>query len=98
MQVTVQRAIEGGGVASQVLNAADSTVQGFEVESTFAATSTPNITGSLGYIDAEFDSVAFFNPDNQQVEDVSDLWSFQNTPKVMRTLASTKSSHWKAVH
>ncbi|WP_286843680.1 TonB-dependent receptor, partial [Idiomarina sp. UBA4206] len=32
MQVTVQRAIEGGGVASQVLNAADSTVQGFEIE------------------------------------------------------------------
>lgn len=82
MQVTVQRAIAGGGVASQVLNAADSTVKGFEVESTFAATPTLNINGSLGYIDAEFDSVAFFNPQTQQVEDVSDLWSFQNTPKV----------------
>ncbi|RUO42487.1 TonB-dependent receptor [Idiomarina aquatica] len=90
MQVTVQRAIEGGGVASQVLNAADSTVQGFEVESTFAATSTLNITGSLGYIDAEFDSVAFFNPDTQQVEDVSDLWSFQNTPKVTANIGFNK--------
>ncbi|HAD48762.1 MAG TPA: hypothetical protein DCF92_08160, partial [Idiomarina sp.] len=90
MQVTVQRAIEGGGVASQVLNAADSTVQGFEIESTFAATSTLNFTGSLGYIDAEFDSVEFFNPETQQVEDVSDLWSFQNTPKVTANLGFTK--------
>ncbi|MGM0906695.1 MAG: TonB-dependent receptor [Pseudomonadota bacterium] len=90
MQVTVQRAIEGGGVASQVLNAADSTVQGFEIESTFAATPTLNFNGSLGYIDAEFDSVEFFNPDTQQVEDVSDLWSFQNTPKVTANLGFTK--------
>jgi len=90
MQVTVQRAIEGGGVASQVLNAADSTVQGLELESTFAATPTLNFTGSLGYIDAEFDSVEFFNPDTQQVEDVSDLWSFQNTPKVTANLGFTK--------
>ncbi|MAB21542.1 TonB-dependent receptor [Idiomarina abyssalis] len=90
MQVTVQRAIEGGGVASQVLNAADSTVQGFEIESTFAATPTLNFNGSLGYIDAEFDSVAFFNPETQQVEDVSDLWSFQNTPKVTANLGFTK--------
>ncbi|WP_417435691.1 TonB-dependent receptor [Idiomarina abyssalis] len=90
MQVTVQRAIEGGGVASQVLNAADSTVQGFEIESTFAVTPTLNFNGSLGYIDAEFDSVAFFNPETQQVEDVSDLWSFQNTPKVTANLGFTK--------
>ncbi|MDV6315654.1 TonB-dependent receptor [Idiomarina sp. HP20-50] len=90
MQVTVQRAIEGGGVASQVLNAADSTVKGFEVESTFAATSTLNFTGSLGYIDAEFDSVAFFNPETQQVEDVSELWSFQNTPKVTANVGFTQ--------
>lgn len=90
MQVTVQRAIEGGGVASQVLNAADSTVQGFEVESTFAVSPTLNFNGSLGYIDAEFDSVAFFNPETQQVEDVSDLWSFQNTPKVTANLGFTK--------
>ena len=90
MQVTVQRAIEGGGVASQVLNAADSTVQGLELESTFAATSTLNFTGSFGYIDAEFDSVEFFNPETQQVEDVSDLWSFQNTPKITANLGFTK--------
>ncbi|MCK7459524.1 TonB-dependent receptor [Idiomarina aminovorans] len=90
MQVTVQRAIEGGGIDSQVLNAADSTVQGLELESTFAATPTLNFTGSLGYIDAEFNSVEFFNSDTQQVEDVSDLWSFQNTPEVTANLGFTK--------
>lgn len=90
MQVTVQRAIEGGGVASQVLNAADSTVKGLEIESTFAATPTLNFTGSIGYIDAEFDSVAFFNPETQEIEDVSNLWSFQNTPKVTANLGFTK--------
>ncbi|WP_290652857.1 TonB-dependent receptor [Idiomarina sp.] len=41
-------------------------------------------------IDAEFDSVEFFNPETQQVEDVSDLWSFQNTPKVTANLGFTK--------
>lgn len=90
MQVTVQRAIEGGGVASQVLNAADSTVQGLELESTFAATPTLNFTSSVGYIDAEFDSVEFFNPQTQQVEDVSDQWSFQNTPKLTANLSFDK--------
>ncbi|RUO75270.1 TonB-dependent receptor [Idiomarina seosinensis] len=90
MQVTVQRAIEGGGVASQVLNAADSTVQGLEFESTFSATQSLSFTGSLGYIDAEFDSVEFFNPELQEIEDVSDLWSFQNTPKLTANLGFTK--------
>ena len=90
MQVTVQRAVETGGVASQVLNAADSTVQGFELEGTFAATETLNFTGSLGYIDAEFDEVAFFNPQTQQVEDVSNTWSFANTPKLTANLGFTK--------
>lgn len=90
MQVTVQRAVETGGVASQVLNAADSTVQGFELEATFAATETLNFTGSLGYIDAEFDEVAFFNPQTGQVEDVSDTWSFANTPKLTANLGFNK--------
>lgn len=80
MQVTVQRAVEAG-VASQVLNAADSTVQGFELESVFAATDNLSFNATIGFIDAEFDEVAFFNPETQQVDDVSDLWSFANTPE-----------------
>ncbi|MGM0430989.1 MAG: TonB-dependent receptor [Pseudomonadota bacterium] len=89
MQVTVQRAVPNG-VASQVLNAADSTVKGVEVEGTFAATSTLNFTGSIGYINAEFDEVAFFNPETQQVEDVSGLWSFANTPELTANLGFNK--------
>jgi len=89
MQVTVQRAVTNG-VASQVLNAADSTVQGFEVETVFAATSDLSFNASLGYIDAEFDQVNFFNPNTQQVEDVSDTWSFANTPKVSANLGFTQ--------
>lgn len=80
MQVTVQRAVENG-VASQVLNAADATVQGFEVEAIFAATDSLTFNATVGYVDASFDEVAFFNPETQQVEDVSDLWSFANTPE-----------------
>lgn len=85
MQVTVQRAVSNG-VASQVLNAADSTVKGVEFEGSFAATSTLNFTGSVGYINAEFDEVAFFNPNTQQVEDVSNRWSFPNTPELTANL------------
>lgn len=90
MQVTVQRATSAGGVSSQVLNAADSTVKGFELESSFAVTPTFKLTGVLGYIDAEFDEVAVFNAETQQVEDVSDLWSFQNTPEITANLGFTK--------
>tara|TARA_R100001129_G_scaffold164756_1_gene131072 strand:+ start:1424 stop:3631 length:2208 start_codon:yes stop_codon:yes gene_type:complete len=85
MQVTVQTAVPTG-VSSQVLNAADSTVKGVELESTFAATDSLNFTGSIGYINAEFDEVAVFNPTTQQVEDVSNRWSFANTPELTANL------------
>ncbi|WP_113907538.1 TonB-dependent receptor [Aliidiomarina celeris] len=80
MQVTVQRAV-AAGVASQVLNAAEATVQGFELETIMQLTRNFSLNGSIGYVNAEFDSVAFFNPNTQQVEDVSNLWSFANTPE-----------------
>lgn len=89
MQVTVQRAVEAG-VASQVLNAADATVQGFEVESVLAATDNLSFNATIGFIDAEFDEVAFFNPETQQVEDVSGLWSFANTPEWSANLGFTQ--------
>lgn len=80
MQVTVQRAV-AAGVASQVLNAADATVQGFELEAITQLTRNFSINASLGFVDASFDSVEFFNPNTQQIEDVSNLWSFANTPE-----------------
>lgn len=80
MQVTVQRAV-AAGVASQVLNAADATVQGFELEAITQLTRNFSINASLGFVDASFDSVEYFNPNTQQIEDVSNLWSFANTPE-----------------
>ncbi|MCC5854733.1 MAG: TonB-dependent receptor [Idiomarina sp.] len=80
MQVTVQRAVDAG-VASQVLNAAQATVQGFEIETLARLTNNLSVNASIGYVNAEFDQVNFFNPETQQVEDVSALWSFANTPK-----------------
>lgn len=80
MQVTVQRAV-AAGVASQVLNAADATVQGFELEAITKLTRNFSINASLGFVDASFDSVEYFNPNTQQIEDVSNLWSFANTPE-----------------
>ncbi|GAB3297877.1 TonB-dependent receptor [Pseudidiomarina andamanensis] len=81
MQVTVQRVVPAG-ISSQVLNAGESTVKGFEVESVFAATDTLNFTAMLGYIDAEFDSVVYEEPATGETTDVTDAWSFQNTPEL----------------
>lgn len=79
MQVTVQRAVPAG-VASQVLNAAEATVRGFEIEAQAAITDSLNITAVIGHVDADFDQVVFFDPVTQQNTDVSNLWSFANTP------------------
>lgn len=81
MQVTVQRVVESG-ISSQVLNAGESTVKGFEVETVFAATDSLNVTAMLGYIDAEFDSVVYQEPATGETTDVTDAWSFQNTPEL----------------
>lgn len=81
MQVTVQRVVEAG-ISSQVLNAGESTVKGFEVETVFAATDSLNFTAMLGYIDAEFDAVVYTEPATGETTDVTDAWSFQNTPEL----------------
>lgn len=95
MQVTVQRAVDAG-VASQVLNAADATVSGFEVESIFLATDSLTFNATIGYVNASFDEVAFFNPQTGQVEDVSGLWSFANTPEWSTNIGFNQSfrSQW----
>ncbi|CAI8153641.1 MAG: Pesticin receptor [Pseudidiomarina mangrovi] len=80
MQVTVQRAVPAG-VASQVLNAAEATVRGFEIEAQAALTDSLNVTASIGNINADFDQVVFFDPVTQQNTDVSNIWSFANTPE-----------------
>lgn len=87
MQVTVQRAV-GNNVASQVLNAASADINGAEVEALFAATRDLEISAIVGYLDASFNKVEFFDPVSQTVIDVSNVWSFANTPELTATLAS----------
>lgn len=84
MQVTVQRAV-GNNVASQVLNAASASIDGLELEATFAATDALQFNLILGYTDANFDEVRVFDVVSQSVIDVSNLWSFANTPKLTGT-------------
>ena len=85
MQVTVQRAV-GNNVASQVLNAASASIDGLELEATFAATDALQLNLIVGYTDASFDEVRVFDVVSQSVIDVSNLWSFANTPKLTGTL------------
>jgi iron complex outermembrane receptor protein len=87
MQVTVQRAV-GNNVASQVLNAASADINGAELEALFAATRDLEISAIVGYLDASFNKVEFFDPTLQTVVDVSDVWGFANTPELTATLAS----------
>jgi len=84
MQVTVQRAV-GNNVASQVLNAASASIDGLELEATFAATDALQLNLIVGYTDANFDEVRVFDLASQSVIDVSNLWSFANTPKLTGT-------------
>ncbi len=85
MQVTVQRAVNNT-VASQVLNAASADIRGFEVEMISVLTSNLELTGILGYTDAKFNEVVFFDAASQTNVDVSDVWSFANTPEWTGTL------------
>jgi iron complex outermembrane receptor protein len=84
MQVTVQRAV-GNNVASQVLNAASASIDGLELEATVAATDALQFNLIVGYTDASFDEVRVFDIPSQSVIDVSNLWSFANTPKLTGT-------------
>lgn len=82
MQVTVQRAVNNNtDVASQVLNAAKSTIKGAELEAQLAVTDQLQLIANIGYVDPKFDNVDFFDPNLQQTVNVSDQWSFANTPK-----------------
>lgn len=86
MQVTVQRAV-GNNVVSQVLNAASADINGAEFEALFAATRDLEISAIVGYLDASFNKVEYFDPVAQMVVDVSNIWEFANTPELTATLA-----------
>lgn len=98
-QVTIQRTIDSGAdFASTVLNAADSTIQGLEVELVYAISEGLVGTFGLGLLDAEFDKVLTTDPNTGATVDVSDTWGFANTPDTSMNLGfnynSTVFNNW----
>ncbi|NBD95515.1 MAG: TonB-dependent receptor [Gammaproteobacteria bacterium] len=59
MQREVNAASEDAAVVQTILNTADATLTGFELEGRVALTDTFLLTGNIGLIDAEYDSVQF---------------------------------------
>lgn len=92
MQVTVQRAVGTTDFASQVVNAGESEMKGFEIEMHAALSESLSLAMGMGYIDAEFVSVETFDPNLQRTVDVSDLWVISNTPEVSANIALTHST------
>ncbi|MCW8195359.1 TonB-dependent receptor [Proteobacteria bacterium 005FR1] len=87
MQVTVQRAVGTTDYASQVVNAGEAKMKGFELEAAAALTDNLSLSAVVGYIDAEFVEVSNFDPVVGRVVDVSDAWVISNTPEWSGNLA-----------
>ena len=87
MQVTVQRAVNNT-VASQVLNAASADINGLELEAVAVASDSLQFNLVLGYTDAKFNEVMFYDAVTKTTTDVSGLWSFANTPELTGTLGT----------
>lgn len=99
MQVTVQRQVGEFDFASQVLNAGASESRGFEIEATAALTQGLTLTAALGYIDAEFTELEWFDPNVGAKVDVSDQWVISNTPELSYNLGveySINLGGWRA--
>lgn len=85
MQVTTQSANQAGNnYVSAVLNAGEATVQGFEIEALAQVTENLTATMMVGYIDAQYDEVE--TETAAGIIDVSDDWSFANTPEKVAQL------------
>ncbi|TQV73646.1 TonB-dependent receptor [Aliikangiella marina] len=82
MQVTVQRAVGQNDFATQVVNAGESEIKGMELEGLAYINDNFNLNFAIGYIDAEFVRVDFFDPNLGQTVDVSDQWVISNTPEL----------------
>ena len=88
--VTPLAALAMAGMASG-LQGISVTINGVELEAQFAVTRDFDINMIVGYLDASFNKVEFFDPNQQQVVDVSDVWAFANTPELTATLAGKYS-------
>ncbi len=103
MQVTVQRAVGANDFASQVVNAGEARMQGFELEAIALLSERLSLTAVVGYIDAEFVELESFDPNLGREVDVSDEWVISNTPEWSSNLSLTYtadiagwSSSWQA--
>lgn len=98
-QVTIQRTIDNGAdFTSTVLNAANSTIRGVELELVYAFSDSLTGTLGVGLLDAEFDEVLTTSPTTGAAIDVSDIWGFANTPDTSLNLgfnySNTVFSDW----
>ena len=89
MQITVQRAVGQNDFATQVVNAGESEIKGFEIEAQAYVNDQFNFNLAIGFIDAEFVRVDFFDPNLGQVVDVSDQWVISNTPEWSMNFGAT---------
>lgn len=87
MQVTVLRAV-GNNVASQVLNAASADINGIELEATAVASDALQFNLIVGYTDAKFNEVIYYDAASKTSTDVSNLWSFANTLELTAALGT----------
>lgn len=99
MQVTVQRAVNASEYTSQVINAGQSKMRGFELETVAALTDSLTLNAVIGYIDAEFVELNAYDPNQSKVVDVSDQWVISNTPEWNANLGlnySTDIAGWQS--
>lgn len=70
-----------GAAASRVINAAEATIWGIELEATARPAEWFSVYGSFAYLNAEYDSFIELNPGTGLNEDVSDDRAFPHTPE-----------------
>ncbi|WP_339668627.1 TonB-dependent receptor [Dasania marina] len=91
MQVTIQESSNGGAnYVASVLNAGESTIQGFELEVMAQLTENLSTSFMYGYVDAEYDEVLTQVPDafgNPSTIDLADSWNFADTPEQVARLS-----------
>jgi len=72
---------------SRIENAASATMTGAEIEATLLITNNLELSGSLGWIDTEYDEYRSLNPLTGQQMDVSDIFEFQFAPDLTYNLS-----------
>ncbi len=79
----LQRAVVGPSIGQEILNAADATIKGFEVEITILPFDNFQLDFSLGYTDANFDKYEGLDVDGDGIPDpeLAEHLDFLNVPE-----------------